>query len=448
VSSGGEKTKIQGAKVLGLVAAVLVMVALLLTVPLASFASARGEARAGGAVAIAGGGGGGDCDVETNDVDAEEADLEEDILEAEDEDEDAQTQDGNQNNGDQTQDGDQIRDEDEDNVVRRLQNGNGNGSREARTGGAVAIAGGGDDCDAEADEDSNVEEDVEVIEDDEEIEDRTGQPDDTIDTSDLDTLPPDSDMLPPELQEEIQGSSSGSSTDEDTATRESSNELSTDGNAAQENRRVFSRELEANEPGDEPRRGDSERRRGRLGTLPLSGTGWTLPRKGELDKIDEPRRFEAKPGAAMNLSIRALGLYDVPVANVPATNPNTRKAFDRGVVHVRDTAYPWDRAKQKNVFLAGHRLGPRGEDSRLVFYHLDELKPGHEIVLKDRRGRAYTYRVREIFKVRPDDAWVADTQVGRDLLTLQTYTLPNFEERLVVQADRVQPHSGREKKRR
>ncbi len=62
VHSGGGKTRVSSAKVLGLVAAALVVIALLLTVPLASLASARVEARAGGAVAIAGG----DCDAETD----------------------------------------------------------------------------------------------------------------------------------------------------------------------------------------------------------------------------------------------------------------------------------------------------------------------------------------------------------------------------------------------
>ncbi len=57
-----------------------------------------------------------------------------------------------------------------------------------------------------------------------------------------------------------------------------------------------------------------------------------------------------------------------------------------------DTAYPWEREDEKNVFLAGHRLGSPREDSRLVFYHLDELERGDEIVLKDRRGRSYKYR--------------------------------------------------------
>ena len=412
---------------LSLATVALVAIAVLLSAPLASLASAQVEARAGDAVAIAGDD---DCDVETNDTD------EGDILAAEDEDGDAQTQDesngdqtqngdfltqnGDQNNGDQTQndgltqDGEQVQVEDGDNGVEQVQNGDDDGDRVvARAGDTVAVA--AEDCDVETSVDR---EDIEdgnsddvAIEDDEEIEDSTGETDgETLDTSDLSTLPP-----------ELQGISDGLSTGE-------------------ENQPGLSGQLETNEPAGQILREDPGLGREQLRSLLLSDGDFSLPKARELDKIGKPRRFDRKPGAAMTLSIRGLGLYDVPVAN-----SNTRKAFDRGVIHVPDTAYPWDQENEKNVFLAGHRLGDPGEeDSRLVFYHLDELKPKDEIVLKDRRGRSYKYRVKELFKVEPDDAWVADTLVGRDLLTLTTYTLPNLEDRIVVRADRVQEDPGRQ----
>jgi hypothetical protein len=92
----------------------------------------------------------------------------------------------------------------------------------------------------------------------------------------------------------------------------------------------------------------------------------------------------------MTLSIRALGLYDAPV-----TSSDTEKAFDHSVIHVPDTANPWDKENQKNVFLAGQRLGyPKEKGSRLVFYHLDELKSKDEVVLKVSKGRSYKVRSR------------------------------------------------------
>ena len=402
-----------------LVTVALVAIALLLTAPLASLASARVEARAGDVVAIAGDD---DCDVETNDTD------EGDILGAEDEDGGTQTQD--ETNGDQTQndgltqDGDQVQvDDNGDNGSEQVQDGDDDGDRVvARAGDTVAVA--AEDCDVETSvETEDIEDDNSddiAIEDDEEIEDSTSQTDgETLDTSDLSMLPP-----------ELRGISDGLSTGEDT----------TQENTAQENQPGLGLQLEANEPAGQILREDPGLGREQLKSLLLSDGDFSLPKKRELDRIGKPRRFDRKPGAAMSLSIRGLGLYDVPV-----TNSNTRKAFDQGVIHMPDTAFPWDQENEKNVFLAGHRLGEPGEeDSRLVFYHLDELKPKDEIVLKDRRGRSYKYRVKELFKVEPDDAWVADTLVGRDLLTLTTYTLPNLEDRIVVRADRVQEDPGQD----
>jgi sortase A len=133
----------------------------------------------------------------------------------------------------------------------------------------------------------------------------------------------------------------------------------------------------------------------------------------------------------MTLTIEALGLYEVPIID-----EYSEEALGRGVIHVPDTAYPWDDSDQKNVFLAGHRIGVPGTNGRLLLFELDELSSGDSIVLKDGADRAYEYSVTDVFRVEPYDTWVADTLVDRDLLTLQTCTYPTFEDRLIVQADR------------
>jgi sortase A len=66
------------------------------------------------------------------------------------------------------------------------------------------------------------------------------------------------------------------------------------------------------------------------------------------------------------------------------------------------------------------------------------LEKGDWVVLKDRDGKAYTYRVSEVFVVDPTDVWVMGKVPGRDMVTLQTCTpTPTFEKRLIVRADRV-----------
>jgi sortase A len=75
----------------------------------------------------------------------------------------------------------------------------------------------------------------------------------------------------------------------------------------------------------------------------------------------------------------------------------------------------------------------------LVFYNLDKLRRGDEVILQDGRGRAYTYSVSESFGAMPYDSWVMGQEVGRDMLTLQTCIPPLYEERLIVRAVRAQP---------
>jgi sortase A len=167
--------------------------------------------------------------------------------------------------------------------------------------------------------------------------------------------------------------------------------------------------------------------------LPGPVEEWPTPKASESDLINEPRHFEVPPGAIMSLTVEAMGIY-----NVPVFSSNSQWALDNGIQHVPETSLPWTNTEQKNVYLAGHRLGYEGTDSRLVFYELDELGVGDEVVLKDRQGELYRYRVSETFLVGPADTWVMGEVRGRDMVTLQTCTpIPTFEQRIIVRADRV-----------
>jgi len=168
-------------------------------------------------------------------------------------------------------------------------------------------------------------------------------------------------------------------------------------------------------------------------TLPVADDNWAPPTDEELQSLSAPRDYELPPGAIMGLTIEAMGLRDVPVFN-----SDTESALAQGVIHEPETSLPWSNTPETNVFLAGHRLGYRGTSSRLVFYNLNELAEGDRVVLKDREGKAYHYRVSEMYVVDPTDVWVMGKEVGRDMVTLQTCTpYPTWEKRLIVRADRV-----------
>jgi sortase A len=135
----------------------------------------------------------------------------------------------------------------------------------------------------------------------------------------------------------------------------------------------------------------------------------------------------------MGLTIEAIGIHDAPVFD-----SKSQWALANGVAHNPQTSLPWSPTAQRNVYLAGHRMGYRGTWSRMIFYNLHKLKKGDEIVLNDRAGRSYRYRVSEVLKADPTDVWVMGQVRGRDMVTLQTCTpIPTFQKRLILRADRV-----------
>jgi sortase A len=160
---------------------------------------------------------------------------------------------------------------------------------------------------------------------------------------------------------------------------------------------------------------------------------YPLPTDQQLRAANQPRHYNLPPGAIMSLTIRSMGLKNVPVLSSAST-----RALDQGVIHLPGTSYPWSDTLERNVYLAGHRLGWPGTGSHLVFYRLNELRGGERVTLRDPQGRRYHYRVIERFVVGSEDDWVTGRVRGRDLLTLQTCTpIPTFEKRLIVRAERI-----------
>ena len=168
-------------------------------------------------------------------------------------------------------------------------------------------------------------------------------------------------------------------------------------------------------------------------SLPVDGYDYPLPTDEQLRAANQPRHYDLPPGAIMSLTINALELR-----NVPILSSASERALDQGVVHLPGTSYPWSGTPERNVYLAGHRLGWPGTGSHLVFYRLNELGGGERVTLRDPQGGRYHYRVIERFVVGSEDRWVTGRVRGRDLLTLQTCTpIPTFEKRLIVRAERI-----------
>ena len=148
---------------------------------------------------------------------------------------------------------------------------------------------------------------------------------------------------------------------------------------------------------------------------------------------EQASHYHLPPGAIMTLTIPELG-----IRNAPVMNSASKSALDRGVVHLPDTSLPWSDTPERNVYLAGHRLGWPNTGSYHIFYRLNELTGGEKVTLRGPNGKTYNYRVLQNFIVGPSDNWVTGRVRGRDLLTLQTCTpIPTFEKRLIVRAERA-----------
>jgi sortase A len=124
---------------------------------------------------------------------------------------------------------------------------------------------------------------------------------------------------------------------------------------------------------------------------------------------------------------------DAPVPDAAGDDEEALKNY--AAIHLQGTGFPWQ--EEANVYLAGHRLGYPNEPSFLAFWDLDALEQGDEVFVEDADGKKYTYKVFKEFVVNPTDLYVTEPVPGKNILTLQTCTLPDYSQRLIVQAELV-----------
>ena len=106
---------------------------------------------------------------------------------------------------------------------------------------------------------------------------------------------------------------------------------------------------------------------------------------------------------------------------------------DYAGVHIKHTGFPWD--EEANVYIAGHRLGFPDTNSHLAFWDLNKLEEGDEFYITDSEGRKYSYKVFNKFIATPDNLSVLAPVDGKNIVTLQTCTLPDYTNRLLVRGE-------------
>ena len=150
-----------------------------------------------------------------------------------------------------------------------------------------------------------------------------------------------------------------------------------------------------------------------------------------VEKIRGPR-IESPESKLLKLTVPDMKrVEEVPVYDAPKSG--YERALHDGLVHVRGTQFPWQ--KEANVYIAGHRVGYPGTRSNLVFWDLNKLEKGDKIFLTDAEGTRYTYEVFKKRVISPDQVGILRPTKGKNIISLQTCTLPDYSHRLIVQGE-------------
>lgn len=156
------------------------------------------------------------------------------------------------------------------------------------------------------------------------------------------------------------------------------------------------------------------------------------PSKEQEQSAEEQANAPDDP--TLNITVPSMErIKDAPIPDTAGDDEDSLR--DYAGIHLEGTGFPWQ--DEANVYIAGHRLGYPNTPSFLAFYDLDVLEKGDEITVFDADGGRYTYSVYEKSVVSPTDLSVTEPVEGRDVLTLQTCTLPDYSQRLIVQAEKV-----------
>jgi len=167
--------------------------------------------------------------------------------------------------------------------------------------------------------------------------------------------------------------------------------------------------------------------------------GSNMPKLGAASRQAQEAAVEGPEDRALTMTIPEMAR--IRRDTVPDAAGGDEGALkENAAIHLEGTGFPWQ--KGANVYLAGHRLGYPRTDSFLAFWDLNKLEDGDRVFLTDADGTEYTYKVFRELVVEPTDLSVTEPVPGKNVLTLQTCTLPDYSKRLIVQAELVDEAPG------
>ena len=161
--------------------------------------------------------------------------------------------------------------------------------------------------------------------------------------------------------------------------------------------------------------------------------GFNVPELGTTERAEQAAA--GPEDKTLKLTIPKMDRVDD--ATIPnAAGSDVEALNSHTAIHLEGTGFPWE--EEANVYIAGHRLGYPRTKSFLAFYDLNVLEDGDEVYVTDASGKKYTYRVFKNITVSPTDLSVTRPVPNKNILTLQSCTLPDYSDRLVVQAELVE----------
>ncbi|MBA2693643.1 MAG: sortase [Rubrobacter sp.] len=156
---------------------------------------------------------------------------------------------------------------------------------------------------------------------------------------------------------------------------------------------------------------------------------------GENDApLVNPEEAREEPASGGEAGVMSLSVPKLDIENLSIPQGSTQKELDdEGIIHMAGSGVPW--RDGSNTFIVGHALGFMQTEVPYVFYELDEMEPGDEILIAAPNGNEFTFEVYDQMVVRPEDYWVTYPSRNEETtVSLQSCTpIPTFEKRLIVQ---------------
>jgi len=160
--------------------------------------------------------------------------------------------------------------------------------------------------------------------------------------------------------------------------------------------------------------------------------GFNVPRLETTQGNEETTEAAGPKDKTLKLTVPAMSRIEDD--EIPSTTGDDEaKLKEYAAIHLEGTGFPWQ--QEANVYIAGHRLGFPNTESWLTFWDMNKVSVGDEVYVTDADGTRYTYKVFKELTVGPSDTSVTATEPGKNILTLQTCTLPDYSQRLIVQAE-------------